>query len=118
MSSRNGEQELLQRRERQLHLTLNPDCAGNAKLLSCLDRVFEQRGLANARLTMHHQDAAGPATRAVQQPVQDLALTIPTQQFSPGQSNPRRRSAHPSRTMTKATLGSWTKEFKESIAWQ
>ena len=39
---------------------------GSAELVPSLDRVLEQRGLAYARLSMHHQHAATPGAGLVQ----------------------------------------------------
>jgi hypothetical protein len=50
--------ELLNRRERELHLRLDPEGPGDPKLACSGDRVLEQRGLADARFAMHHQHAA------------------------------------------------------------
>src|SRR4029077_6828902 len=80
--------QLLQSRERQLHLTLNPANADHAKLSRCLDCAFQQSGLANAWLSVDHQDASAPSAPTVQQPVERLAFTFPTKQPAP-QLTPR-----------------------------
>ena len=71
--------QLLNRRERELHLRLDPRGPGDPKLGCSLDRVLEQRGLADARLSVHHQHAATPAAYAGQQPVEYLALALPAE---------------------------------------
>jgi hypothetical protein len=42
----------------------------------CLERVLEQRGLADARLSMHHQDAGVPATCGLEQSVERGTLKL------------------------------------------
>ena len=73
--------QLLNRRERELHLRFDPGRPGDPKLAPSLDRVLEQRGLADARFAVHHQHAAAPAAHAVQQPVEHLALAFPAEQL-------------------------------------
>jgi hypothetical protein len=75
--------QLLQRRERELHLPLDPSGAGGPKLPPRLDRVLQQGGLADARLSVHHQDPAVPAAGGLQQPFEHLALTLPAEQQLP-----------------------------------
>jgi hypothetical protein len=72
--------QLLCRRERELDLRLDPTGPGDAKPLACLDRVLEERGLADARLSMHHQDAAVRGARGLEQPVERGALALPSEQ--------------------------------------
>ena len=57
--------QLLDRRERELHLPLDPERPDDPKPARRLDRVVEQRGLADARFAMDHQHAATPAANAV-----------------------------------------------------
>ena len=57
--------QLLGRCERELHLRLDSDGPGDPKLACSLNGVLQQRGLADARLSMHHQHAAVPGTNAV-----------------------------------------------------
>ena len=52
--------ELLQRRVVELHLPLDARSPNDAKILTHLDRVVEQCGLADARLSVHDQDPAAP----------------------------------------------------------
>jgi hypothetical protein len=72
--------QLLRRRERELHFRLDPTGPGDAKPLPCLDRILEQRGLADARLAVHHQDAAVRRARGVKQPVERGALALASEQ--------------------------------------
>jgi hypothetical protein len=67
----------LKRRERELHLPLDPEGPDDPKPPPRLDRVPQQSGLAYARLSVHHQDPAVPAARGPQQPFEHLALTLP-----------------------------------------
>ena len=70
----------MERGERELHLPLDSAGSGDVIPLACLDRVLEQRGLADARLSMHHQDAAVPAARGLDQPVEHGTLALPSDQ--------------------------------------
>ena len=72
-------EKLLQRGKRELHIALDSDGAGHAKPLPHRDRVVEQRGLADPRLSLQYQDAAASANRAVHQSVERLALAISTE---------------------------------------
>jgi len=72
--------QLLERGERELHLPFHPAGSGDAEPLARLDRVLEQSGLADARLAMHHQDAAVSATRCLEQPVEHRTLALPSYQ--------------------------------------
>lgn len=49
-------------------------------LAASLDRVLEHRGLADARLSVHHQDAAVPAARGLEQPVEHGTLAVSSDQ--------------------------------------
>jgi hypothetical protein len=73
--------QLLSRRERELHLRFDPGRPGDPKLARSLDRILEERRLADARFAMHDQHAAAPAAHAVQQPVEHLALAFPAEQL-------------------------------------
>ena len=73
--------QLLKRRERELHLPLDPDGPDDPKLPPRLDRPIEQRGLADARLAMHHQGRPVAAARGVEQAVEHLALAFPAEQL-------------------------------------
>ena len=72
--------QLVNRCERELHLRLHPGRPRDPKLARSLDRVLEQRRLADARFAIHHQHAAAPPAHAVQQPVEHLALAFPADQ--------------------------------------
>jgi hypothetical protein len=73
--------QLLNRRERELHLRLDPGRRGDPKSARSLCRVLEEGGLADARFAMHHQHAAAHAAHAVQQPVEHLAFAFPAEQL-------------------------------------
>jgi hypothetical protein len=70
--------QLLERRKRKLHVTLDPNGTGHPELPSLIDRVVEQSGLADSRLSVHHQRAPASADRPVQQSVKYLALAVST----------------------------------------
>ena len=72
--------QLLNRRERELHLRFDPGGPSDPEVAPGLDRVLEQRGLADARFAVHHQHATTPGAHAVQQPVENLALAFPAEQ--------------------------------------
>ena len=77
--------QLLQRRERQLHLRLDPRGPHDAELRRRLDRPLEQGGLADAWLPVHDGDAGLPAARGSQQLVEQPALALPADQLPSGQ---------------------------------
>ena len=81
--------QVLQRRKRQLHLALDAARAGDAELSLRLDRVIQQRRLADARLAVQHQDAAAAVARRPQQPVDRLALALASDQVL--SRHPKRR---------------------------
>jgi hypothetical protein len=72
--------QLLNRCERELHLSFDPEGPADPKFGSVLHRVLEQCGLAHARLAPQHQHAAPAGAHAVQQPVERLALAFPAEQ--------------------------------------
>jgi hypothetical protein len=72
--------QLLNRRERELHLRLDAGRCGDPEFAPGLGGVLEEGGLADARFAMHHQHAAMPAAHAVQQPVERLAFAFPAMQ--------------------------------------
>ena len=95
MSSRIGEHSCCSAAYGELHLPLDADGAGDPELPPRLDRVLQQRGLADARLSVHHQDPAVPAARGLQQPFEHLALRLPAEQLrSRRPHHPCRCSAH------------------------
>ena len=73
--------QLLNRCERELHLRLDPGRPGDPKLARSLDRVLEQRRLADARFAVRHQHAAAPAAHAVQQSIERCPLTFAADQL-------------------------------------
>ena len=68
--------QLLNRRERELHLGFDPSSPADPKLAPGPGGVFQQGGLADARFAIYHQYIALPAARAFQQPVEHLALAL------------------------------------------
>jgi hypothetical protein len=99
--------QLVERRERKLHLPFDPDRAGDPEVRSRLDRMVEQRGLADARLAVHREHAAVTLARRLQHAAEHLALALPTEQLHTG--SPRDHA----RTML---LRSPTTDFRDSIA--
>ena len=73
--------QLLERRIGELHLALDPDGAGDLKAPPRLDRILQQRGLADARLSVHHEDPAASLACPLEQPFQHLALTLAAQKL-------------------------------------
>jgi hypothetical protein len=60
---------------------LHPGRLGDPKLARCIGGVSEQRRLADASFAVHDQHGAGPAAHAGQEPVEDRALAVPTEQL-------------------------------------
>ena len=92
--------ELLQRRMVELHFPLDARSPNDAKILARLDRVLEQRGLADSGVSMHDEDGATTAARSLQKPVEHGALGLPSEQplrllpdGHPGSMPPWRRPA-------------------------
>ena len=75
--------ELVQRRERELHLRLHAGHAQHAEVAGRLDRVLEQRRLADSRFAPQDEGFAAPGTRGREQLVQRRALVAPTTQLQP-----------------------------------
>ena len=74
--------QLLKRRERELHLPLDPDRRGRPETPPLLDRPLEQRGLADAGLSVHDQDPAVAAARSLEQAAEHLALAVSADQLA------------------------------------
>ncbi len=72
--------EPLHRRIVELHLRLDACGPNNAKALRRLDRVLEQRGLAHAGVSVHHEDGVAAVPRVLQQPLEHRALAFPANQ--------------------------------------
>jgi hypothetical protein len=72
--------ELLQRCVIELHFTLDAQNPDDAKVLGCLDRELEQRGLANPRVAVHDEDRAVAAPRGIEQSVEHRSFALPTEQ--------------------------------------
>ena len=66
---------------RELHLLLDPERSDDLELPPRLDRVLQQCRLADARLSVHHEDAAVPAACGLEEPVEHLALAAPPEQM-------------------------------------
>ena len=72
--------QLLQRRERELHLRLHTDRPHDPEPRRGPDRGLQQRRLADPRLAAHHQHPALPTAHRLEQPLQRLALVAPVVQ--------------------------------------
>jgi hypothetical protein len=72
--------QLIQRRERELHLGLDAHRAQQREVRRRFDRVLEQRRLPDPRLPPQDQHAAPAAPCFVEQPVQRRQLVSPTTQ--------------------------------------
>ena len=70
----------MQRRVIKLHLALDARGPDDAKILSNIDRVLEQRSLADARLAVHHQDTAATLPRGGQQALEHRLLALSAEQ--------------------------------------
>jgi hypothetical protein len=60
--------------EGKLHLPLDAGSLRNPELRRGAERVFEQRGLADAGLAADDEDAAVPASCCLEQPIKGRAL--------------------------------------------
>ena len=69
-----GRTELLNRRERELHLRLDSRRLHDPEFAPSRGRILEKGRLADSGFSMHHQHSAAAAVHAVQQPVEHLAL--------------------------------------------
>jgi hypothetical protein len=74
--------QLLNRREREFHLGLDPERPGDPKLRCGADRVLEKRRLSDARFAVHRQHSAAPSAGPAEQPVEHLGLAFPAEQLS------------------------------------
>jgi hypothetical protein len=72
--------QLLERRERKLHLSFDPTGPHDLEVRPRLDRVLQQGGLADARVAVDHQDPTASTARDLQQPLERLALALPAEQ--------------------------------------
>jgi hypothetical protein len=72
--------QLLQARERKLHLRLHTNRPRNPKPRRRPDRRLQQRRLANPWLAADYQNPALRATHLIEQPLQRLALDAPAVQ--------------------------------------
>jgi len=74
---------LMQAGERALHLRLDTRGARHTAARRLLDQVFQQRRLADPRLTAQDQYPALTRPHLIQQPIQRLTLGPPTHQARP-----------------------------------
>src|SRR3954454_8580404 len=72
--------ELMQAGERKLHLRLNPCDLRDVKVGRLPNRMPQQRGLADARLTANNEHSALPTARTRQQLFEQFTLAGPAQE--------------------------------------
>jgi hypothetical protein len=72
--------KLLQRRVVELHLPLDPRGTNDAEVVARVDRVLEERGLADAGVSLHEEDGAVTVPRGIQQVLKHRALVLPAEQ--------------------------------------
>ena len=72
--------ELLQRRIVEVHLPFDADSPNDAEILALLDRVLEQRSLANSGLPMHYEDGPVTSPRSSEEPIENRALSLASEQ--------------------------------------
>ncbi len=66
--------QLVQPRERELHLGVDPGRPRDPERVRALDGVVEQRRLPDARVAAHHENAAAPVTKAGEEAIDRLTL--------------------------------------------
>ena len=76
--------QLLYCGERELHLTFDAGGSDDSHGRGPLDRVVEERCLADSRVAMDDERAAASVTSGLHQPVKGRPLAFPTQQPHPG----------------------------------
>ena len=64
----------------ELHLPFDARGPNDAKILARLDRVLEQRSLADAGVPMHDEHGAMTIPRGTQEPLEHRALALPAEQ--------------------------------------
>jgi hypothetical protein len=84
----------MQTSERQLALGLNADNSHDLEIRRSLDGVVEQRRLANTGLTSHDENTAAGNPRPVDQLIQSLSFTVPSEQASKHSSRAGELSSH------------------------
>jgi hypothetical protein len=75
--------ELLQRRAVELHLPLDARSPNDAKVLTQLDRVLEQCGLADAGVSVHHEDGAVTVPRGTPAAARALRVRVACRRTAP-----------------------------------
>ena len=107
---------MLERGVRELHLPLDSAGSGNAEILARADGVLEQRALADARRSMHDQDATFLPARGLEQPVEHGTLALAPEQVASRNPNGRGRSARhrPDNMREGARWSPRTKEFRDA----
>ncbi len=70
--------QLMQRRECQLHLRLQPRRTYDEHVRGRSDRIVEQRRLPDSRLPPYYEHTAAPSPCSLTQPIEDRAFVSPT----------------------------------------
>ena len=73
-----GAKQVMQPGEGELHLRLDAGGAHHQAARCLLDQVVQQRGLAHARFTAHHQRPALTSSNGFDEPVEHLAFGVPS----------------------------------------
>jgi hypothetical protein len=81
--------QLMQCRERQLHLRLHARCPRHQASRRPPGQVVQQHGLAHARLTAHHQGPALTGPHADNEPVKHATFAEPARQLCCGPPDTR-----------------------------
>ena len=76
-----GSAELMQAGEGELHLSLDAGESDDPEVRRLIRDVLEQRGLADARLTVHHQRPTPAIPYGVQQTVECVDHILATNQL-------------------------------------
>jgi predicted ester cyclase len=104
--------QLLNRRERELHLALDSGAPDDSHGRRLVDRVVEQRRLADAGLAMDDEGATVSVTGRRHQPIEGRSFAFPTQQLhSPWPPFPFEASL----VALSMPLGSRTTEIRDAI---
>ena len=90
--------ELVQTRERQLHLRLHAHRTSHPAPLCPVDQVVQQHGLAHAGVAVHHQCPALTVANRLDQAVEHVAFPTPVRQPGRTPSKPEVRR-HPTGSM-------------------
>jgi hypothetical protein len=88
----NGRAQLVQRRERELHLRLDSRDADDPGICSLPGQILQQRCLTHSRLAADHQATALTPAQSLQERIQLAALRGAANQPRGSSSRPRRHN--------------------------